>query len=167
VGFGAAWQGERIPTLAEALDVLAELDMGFNLEIKPCAGREQETAEAAVEVVQRRWSGARPLPVISSFKEASLIAARDRAPALSRGYLVDELSDRWADDVRRLDCSTVHVGWRKLTKSQVVAVKAAGLPLLVWTVNEPPRARELLAWGADAVISDCPAALSGLFGAGL
>src|SRR5215472_12885505 len=37
--FGPAWQGERVPLLSEALSVLAELDMGFNLEIKPCKGR--------------------------------------------------------------------------------------------------------------------------------
>jgi glycerophosphoryl diester phosphodiesterase len=162
VRFGAAWRGERIPTLAEALAVLAELDMGFNLEVKPCAGREQETAEVAVDIVHQHWGASRPRPVISSFQEASLIAARDRAPALPRGYLVDELADRWADDVQRLGCSTVHVGWRKLTKAQVAAVKQAGFPLLVWTVNEPARARKLLAWGADAVISDAPAALVGL-----
>jgi glycerophosphoryl diester phosphodiesterase len=162
IRFAPAFRGERIPTLTEALDVLAELDMGFNLEIKPCAGRERETAQAAVDIVQRHWSAARPLPVISSFKQACLIAARDQAPDLPRGYLVDELPERWADEVQRLGCSAVHVGWRKLTKAQVAAVKVAGFPLLVWTVNEPARARELLGWGADAVISDCPAALTGL-----
>lgn len=160
--FGAAWRGERIPTLIEALAVLAELGMGFNLEVKPCAGREDETARVAVDIVQKHWSAERPVPVISSFQEASLVAVRDQAPDLPRGYLVDELPARWTDEVQRLGCSTVHVSWRKLTKAQVAAVKEAGLPLLVWTVNEPPRARELLEWGADALISDAPAALVGL-----
>jgi len=162
IRFAPAFRGERVPTLAEALDVLAELDMGFNLEIKPCAGRERATAQVAVEIVRRHWSAARPLPVISSFKPACLTAARDQAPDLPRGYLVEELPERWADDAQRLGCSAVHAGWRKLSKAQVAAVKAAGFPLLVWTVNELSRARELLAWGADAVISDCPAALVGL-----
>ena len=162
VRFGAAWRGERVPTLVEALALLAELDMGFNLEIKPCPGREAETAEAAVEIVRRRWSVKRPLPVISSFKEVSLTAARDHAPDLPRGYLVDELPDHWADDVQRLGCRSVHVGWRKLTRPQAAAVRSAGYALVVWTVNERPRARELFAWGADAVISDCPGTLADL-----
>ncbi len=160
--FGPAWRGERVPTLAEALDVLAELDMGFNLEIKPCPGRETETARVAVDIVRRRWGTPRPRPIISSFKPAALAAAREAAPELPRGYLVDDLPEDWQSGVDRHACSAVHVGWRKLTRAQVRAVKDAGLPLLVWTVNEKPRARELLDWGADALITDCPAVLAGL-----
>lgn len=162
VRFGTAWKGEPVPTLAEALDVLAELDMGFNLEVKPCPGREAETAITAVEVVLGRWSPARPRPLISSFSQDCLAAARDHAPQLPRGYLVDDLPGHWKDDVERLGCCSVHVGWRKLTRGQVQAVRASGYTVVVWTVNEPPRARELLAWGVDAVISDRPAALAGL-----
>src|SRR4051812_46107573 len=46
--FGPQWRGEKVPTLSEALQLLAELNMGFNLEVKPCPGREAETARAAV-----------------------------------------------------------------------------------------------------------------------
>jgi len=160
--FGPAWRGEKVPTLGEVLAVLAELDMGFNLEIKPCPGREAETARAAVGEVVRAWPAGRPAPIISSFKAAALEAARDAAEGLARGYLVEDLPADWRAHVQRLDCSAVHIGWRKLTRVQVEAVKTEGLPLLVWTVNEVSRARELLAWGADAVITDCPALLTGL-----
>ncbi|HEX9461806.1 MAG TPA: glycerophosphodiester phosphodiesterase [Alphaproteobacteria bacterium] len=162
VRFGPAWEGEPVPTLVEALAVFAELDLGFNLEIKPCPGRETETARIAVDVVRQLWSADRPVPVISSFSEAALMAARTAAPALPRGYLVKALPAAWKQEVEQLDCATVHVSWRKLTPTQVRAVKAAGLPLLVWTVNEVPRARALLSWGVDGVITDCPARLAGL-----
>jgi len=160
--FGPAFRGERVPTLQEALALLAELDMGFNLEIKPCRGREAETARAAVTEVVRLWPAGRPAPIISSFERAALVAAREAAPTLPRGYLVEELPTHWKAQVQDLDCAAVHVGWRKLTRAQVDAVKAERLPLVVWTVNEMPRARELLAWGADALITDCPAVLMGL-----
>lgn len=160
--FGASWVGEKVPTLAEALTLLVELGMGFNLEIKPCPGREAETARVAVAELRRAWPADRPVPVVSSFEREALAVARAEAPALPRGYLVKDLPPGWKDEVAELDCATVHVNWRKLTRPQVRAVKAAGLPLVVWTVNEEPRARELLSWGADGVITDCPGRLAGL-----
>jgi len=161
--FSPAFRGERVPLLSEALGVLAELDMGFNLEIKPCKGREVETAQAAMATLAAHWPMHRPIPIVSSFSQDSLAAARGDGPDRAMfGYLADALPAGWKDEAVRLGCQSVHLGWRNLTRRQVSAVKQAGFLLLVWTVNELPRARELLEWGADAVISDCPAALVGL-----
>jgi len=164
VRFGPAWRGERIPTLVEALALMAELDMGFNLEIKPCPGREAETARVALADVAQHWPKDRPVPVISSFKPAALVAAREAAPHLPRGFLAETLPPDWLARMTELECRTVHPCWRALTKAQVAAAKSANYPLLVWTVNEPARARELLAWGVDSLITDCPAVLSAAVG---
>src|SRR5437867_11693182 len=50
--FGPAWRGVRVPRLADVLALLVELDMQANIEIKPCTGREVETAQAVVEDVR-------------------------------------------------------------------------------------------------------------------
>lgn len=161
--FGPAWQGERVPSLGEALAVLAELDMGFNLEIKPCPGREAETARIAMAELAAHWPPTRPMPIVSSFSTVALATARATVSSpVAFGYLVGELASGWQAEASRLGCRSVHVGWRKLTHRQIDEVKAADYLVLVWTVNERPRAQELLAWGADAVISDCPADLAGL-----
>lgn len=163
VRFGGAWRGERVPTLREALAVLAELDMGFNLELKPCPGRAAETAHVALADVAAAWPAERPAPIVSSFAAEALAAATGGLPpGATLGYLVDELPNTWRDDATRLGCRFVHVGWRKLTRAQAASIRDAGYGLIVWTVNERPRAKELLAWGAAAVISDCPAALARL-----
>ncbi len=160
VRFGPTWRGEKVPTLIEALALMAELDMGFNLEIKPCPGREAETARVALADVAAHWSAERPVPVISSFKPAALAAAREAAPHLPRGYLAETLPPDWAVRVAQFDCLTVHPCWRALTRAQIAAAKAGGHPVLVWTVNEPARARELVAWGVDSLITDCPALIA-------
>jgi glycerophosphoryl diester phosphodiesterase len=159
IRFGAEWRGEKVPTLCEALQLLAELGMGFNLEVKPCPGREAETARAAVADVEACWSSARPAPLFSSFKPASLQAVRDADPGLALAYLADELPAGWRAEVERFGCRALNLNWRRLTRAQIAEVTAAGYALLVWTVNEPPRAREFLAWGADGIITDCPAAI--------
>jgi glycerophosphoryl diester phosphodiesterase len=157
--FGATFRDERVPTLADALDLLLSLGMGFNLEIKPCPGRERETAETAIRVVRERWPAGAPTPILSSFKLASLEAARDAAPDLPRGLLAERLGEGWLEQARRLDCATIHPQERHLTAARVEAIKRAGYPVLTWTVNSPARAVELRDWGVDSLITDVPAAL--------
>src|SRR3954470_3019433 len=151
IRFGASWTGEKVPTLVEALQLLAELGMGFNLEVKPCPGREVETARAAIADLQAHWPPDATPPLISSFKPASLIAAREAAPQIALGLIADELPANWRLEMERLGCRTAHLDWRKLKPEHVQAVKAAGYPVLVWTVNELARGREILAWGAESL----------------
>ena len=158
--FAPAFRGERVPTLVEALDLFARLDMGFNLEIKPCPGREVETARTTIAVLDAHWPASRPAPVLSSFKTEVLATTRELAPRYALGYLAERLSGGWIETARRLGCKTVHPGWHGLTRAHVAEAKAAELPLLVWTVNEPARARQLLAWGVDALITDNPGDLA-------
>lgn len=152
--FDAQFAGERVPLLSEALAKLAELGLGANIEIKPCPGREQLTGRAVAQQVLGCWPDELPPPVLSSFKAASLDAARDAAPELLRGLLVGDLPRDWQERMTTLGCATLHVGQRELDRSQVDAVKAAGVPLMAWTVNEPERARELWSWGVDAIATD-------------
>jgi glycerophosphoryl diester phosphodiesterase len=159
IRFAPEWRGEKVPTLSEALHLLAELGMGFNLEVKPCPGREAETARAAVADVEACWPGTRPLPLFSSFKPVALQALREASPGAALAYLAGELPPEWRAETERFGCRAVNLSWKHLTRSQVAEIKAAGYLLLVWTVNEPQRAREFLAWGADGIITDCPGKL--------
>ncbi len=65
---------------------------------------------------------------------------RQTAPDLPRGYLSERLDAGWLEAARRLDCTTIHPGFRALTDAQVRLAKQHGYPVLVWTVNEPPAA---------------------------
>jgi glycerophosphoryl diester phosphodiesterase len=158
--FGPAFAGERVPSLAEALDFMAAHDMGFNLELKPCPGRARETAQIALAMVQARWPADRPVPIISSFSLDALRTAQETAPGLPRGYLVEKLPVDWRENAAALGCAAIHPNSRHLSRDQVQEIKAAGYALLVWTVNEVGRARDLLSWGADSLITDAPGDLA-------
>jgi glycerophosphoryl diester phosphodiesterase len=162
--FDKRFAGERIPSFAEVIDLLAELGLGANVEIKPAAGQEAETARAAVGELQRNWPAHLPPPLLSSFSPVALAAAHDAAPAIARGYLFGRLPGDWRAEVERLGCATVHCDERRLDQVTARAVIAAGYPLLAYTVNRPARARELLGWGLSAVFTDCPdRIIAGLF----
>jgi glycerophosphoryl diester phosphodiesterase len=154
--FGAAWRGARVPRLADALALLRELDMEANVEIKPCPGREVETAKAVVEIVHRCWPTGRPRPLLSSFSRASLNAARAAMPDIPRGLLIWEFTSDWAAAAATLDCVSLHCAERHLTSPWADAIRRAGFGLAVYTVNDPGRALEFRAWGAQCLITDCP-----------
>ncbi len=152
--FGDAYRGERIPTLAEALALCTELGLGINLEIKPCRGREAETARVAVEMLLALWPAHMPRPLISSFAPECLQVARQIAPHLPRGYLSHRLPRRWREVVEEHHCATLHLNHRRISGRQRAAVIAAGVPLLLFTVNHARRARQYLERGVTATITD-------------
>jgi glycerophosphoryl diester phosphodiesterase len=97
-----------------------------------------------------------PPPLLSSFKDASLAAAREAAPEYARALLVGELGEDWAARAQAVGAAGMNVGRRKLTAAGAVAVRRAGYPLAVWTVNDPDEARALVGMGAACIITDAP-----------
>ena len=153
--FNATFAGERIPSFAETIEVLAEEGLGANVEIKPTPGLARETAEAACRMISESWQESMPL-VISSFEQDAMAVARDMLPDRDRAMLFSRLPKNWQNVVGKLECNAVHVSNRSLTEKVVDAVRAQGLPLRVYTVNDPIRAETLREWGVSSVFTDRP-----------
>jgi len=154
--FAPRFVGERILTLAEGLELWAEHRLFPQVEIKPCFGRAGETGTAVARAIARAWPRHLPRPVLSSFAQRSLLAARDAAPSLPRAYLSERVPADWHRILDRLGCAALHCNHKYLTAKKAKAVKDAGFALRCYTVNDPVRAREILDWGADAVFTDFP-----------
>jgi glycerophosphoryl diester phosphodiesterase len=152
--FSPAFRGERVPMFEDVLALCIELGLGINVEIKPCRRREAETAKAAVGALLRQWPKSLPAPVVSSFAPECLRVARELAPALPRGYLAGRLPRHWQAMMARYGCTTLHLDQRWLGIRQRSAVVAAGVPLVLYTVNDGERARRHLETGVTAVITD-------------
>src|SRR4051794_35645723 len=117
---------KAVPTFEQAIACFRELGLGCNVEIKPCEGREVETARVAVETLRRVWPAALPAPLLSSFMDESLKAAQEAAPELARALLVEELGEDWRSRAEAAGATGMNVGRRKLTAAGAVAVKRAG-----------------------------------------
>lgn len=155
--FGDRFRGAAVPTLEQAMRLLAVDDMRANAEIKPSPGRDTTTAETAVRVLLRSGIGGdRSLPLISSFSTTCLAVARKTAPALPRALLFEEVPDDWLDHLRALECEGLHCHHLAASPELVHAVKAAGFAIRVYTVNDAARASELAGFGVDAIVTDYP-----------
>jgi glycerophosphoryl diester phosphodiesterase len=149
-----AYAGEPIPLLATIAHCLIDKGIAANIEIKPCPGREQNTGHAVALAARELWRDAATPPLLTSFSEAALEAARDAAPELPRGLLADRAPDDWAARLQRLKCVALVLDHRRINRGLAAAIKDAGYRLLTYTVNEPQRAEELLSWGIDCIITD-------------
>ena len=101
--------GERVPTLERTLRFCRDHDVWPNIEIKPAPGFEAATGAAVARVTCTvyaelvRPGGARAdqveprVPLLSSFAPDALIAAREVAPNLPLGWLVDDLPPDWRE----------------------------------------------------------------------
>lgn len=160
--FSDGFAGIKIPTLEEAVDILLQHDLGLNLEIKPCPGREKDTAEAALDVLSQIWDDHDKL-LISSFQHVSLEAARDVAQDWARGLLIggDEMPENWRELADYLDVKTINLGSRLVTEELCEDIMNEEYGLLVYTVNDPIEARRLQQWGVDSLFSDTPDVILG------
>ena len=57
---------------------------------------------------------------------------------------------------RALDCSRIGLSDQLTDHATVLAIQAANLPLSIWTVNDPERAKQLATWGIQGLITDVP-----------
>lgn len=152
----ARFAGESVPTLADAVAVIAGAGLQLVCEVKPAPGLERETAAACVDLLRARWPRRAALPLVASFSVESLDEARRRAPELPRALNLERLAPGWAAEARRLACVSVHVDHRALDGRGLAAIRRAGLHAVAWTVNSPATALRLYRAGVAAVISDDP-----------
>jgi glycerophosphoryl diester phosphodiesterase len=150
---GGQFAGTRLPTLAQAAERCARERIAANIEIKPCPGREVLTGTLVAKAALTLWADQMP-PLLSSFSFEALAAARDAAPTLPRGMLFEEVPADWLRIVRELDCVSLHASQRYLSEPLVAQIRAAGLRVLAYTVNDPARARLLTQWGVDMICTD-------------
>jgi len=147
-------KNERIPKFDDAARLCRELGIWANVEIKPAKGYERATGLAVAALACELWRGADLPPVLSSFSVAALEAAREGAPELPRGYLVDKIPDGWRATMERLGCVALHCNYKTLNPQLAQEIHGAGYSILLWTVNDPGIARRMFALGADCVVTD-------------
>jgi glycerophosphoryl diester phosphodiesterase len=138
--------GERIPTLAEVLD-LVRGRVPLNVESKVPGG----VAAAAKALEEARYRGA--IVLSSGFREECL-AARSLLPGLPCGLVTRRPSMSDLAFCLRHGLSSIHADHRFLTVLRVRKVLSAGIPLLPYTVDDPGVAFRLIDAGAAGVFSN-------------
>ena len=154
---GAAWRGERVPLLRE---MLATVPAGKKIYV------ELKAAKGLVPALHRAVA-AGPVSagsvVFISFEAEALAEAKRALPGCTAYFLAD--TPEGAPEKlpalialcrsQGFDGLGVSAGW-PIDAALVSRLRAEGLQLNVWTVNDAKRARELLEAGVASITTDRP-----------
>ena len=154
--FSPEFAGEKIPRLRDAIPVLGELNLGANIELKPCPKRAVVTARTVVNILEECWPENLPQPIISSFVPEALKAVRKMNPDAQLGILMQKWRRDWQIFADEINAISIHVNQKVLDQEKVQAIKDSGRLAMAYTVNDAARAEELFSWGVDSVFSDVP-----------
>ncbi|KXB30382.1 glycerophosphoryl diester phosphodiesterase [Dechloromonas denitrificans] len=146
--------GEHIPRFAEAAALCRKYGLLANVEIKPAAGQEVQTATVVAQLTAALWQGAAVPPLLSSFSLEALEIARDLAPDIRRGVLFDSVPADWLAEMHRLRAFSLHCDAKLLSDEVLAEAQAASVPVLCYTVNAPEQAKMLLQRGVSALFTD-------------
>lgn len=155
-----AFAGEPIPTLQALARYCLANGYHLNVEIKPTPGQEAATGRAVAGLLARIWPATTVAPLLTSFKPDALAAARDAAPRLPRGLLVDRLAADSPDgsaDVQtalQLGCQAMVLNHALWDAALVARVHGSGMRCLSYTVNDEWAAERLVQLGTDGIITD-------------
>ena len=152
---GAAFRGERMPVLEEALEEIARLGLWANLEMKPHDADPGPLAAAvAAALGARPWT--RERVIVSSFSLEALEVFRTLDAAQPLAVLFNTPPADWRAAMRRVDAAALHLNWRTLRQSLLTEAMAHGLDVRVYTANDPRLMAPFRRMGLTGIVTDHP-----------
>lgn len=152
--FGPEFCGEGLLTLAE---VVALVDGRARLNVELKSPQPDWPGQAARVAELLRSTRLVDSTIVSCFEPEALAALRREDPEVRLGLLWahTELVEAWAW-ARRLGAVSFHPHWTLASEATIRAAHDRGLQVFVWTVNDLAVMEQLVAMGADGMISDFP-----------
>ncbi len=134
--------GERVPTLAEAVSLTGELDMGIVVEMKE---------EGLEELVAREVEGRRA--IVTSFRHASVREIKELAE-IKTGIIISSLPINPVDLALQARADSI---FPRITNPNLFKrAHGEGIEVYPWTINDPDQVRWLRRIGADGLVTDDP-----------
>ena len=141
--------GEPLPTLTQALDVIGPLKAFVEVKVL-----DPRWDDRLLETLDR---GPNPSGyAVHSFAFHVVRRLREKRPNLATGVL-SEVPTR--DPKRTLDDAQAQTLWQEhttLDESLVAAVHGLGASVITWTVDNPSEMEQLVSWGVDGICTNHP-----------
>jgi glycerophosphoryl diester phosphodiesterase len=146
--FDPAFAGERVPTLAEVIN-LSRGRIKLNIELKFYGPDRRLAAEVARLVRQQDFESE---CLVTSFNYDALLKVKRHNPRLRTGLIVAFA----LGDVSRLDVEALSVRADSLSDEVLRAAHRRGMEVHVWTVNNATQMFELMKRRVDNILTNEP-----------
>jgi len=139
----------RMPTLEEYIGICKKYEKVAVLELKNAFPREQvHELCAAIEAMDYLQN-----TVFIAFSYENLVYLREKYPTQPAQFLTKAYTDDLIDLLKAQNLD-LDIRASALTEENVAALKAAGIRINCWTVNDPEEAERLIAWGVDYITTN-------------
>lgn len=144
----------KIPTLREYFELVKDLDIVTNIELKTGINEYLGIEEKVWDMIKE--FGLQDRIIISSFNHFSVMRMKKIAPGMKYGFL----SEDWIIDAGKYTHShgvqCYHPRFNNLIPEVIDELKSYGLEINTWTVNKEEDMRYLISHGIDAIIGNYP-----------
>ncbi|MBR8700544.1 Glycerophosphodiester phosphodiesterase [Fusobacterium sp. DD29] len=144
----------KIPTLREYFELVKDLDIVTNIELKTGINEYLGIEEKVWDMIKE--FGLQDRIIISSFNHFSVMRMKKLAPEMKYGFL----SEDWIIDAGKYTHShgvqCYHPRFNNLIPEVIDELKSYGLEINTWTVNKEEDMRYLISHGIDAIIGNYP-----------
>jgi glycerophosphoryl diester phosphodiesterase len=153
--FGAAFRGEKIPTLHEVFAAFGE-SMLMNIELTNYRTPFDALVPKVVDLIQKY--GVAHNILFSSFYPHNLMRAARLLPSVPRGQLIwPGSAGAWQRAWSRMINIQAEHPWKdEITAASIQAAHQRGRRVHAWTVNSPEDLRRLKSIGVDGIFTDDP-----------
>jgi glycerophosphoryl diester phosphodiesterase len=148
------FRGEPVPSYEEVVKQFRSKDTACHVEIKPTPGFDRQTGTKVALESQRLWAGASLPPVFSSFSFEALMAAKEAAPEIRRGWLVSQFTEADWSRLEALEAASLHTNHKNASPELIRELHARGYKVMLYTVNELVTAQRWLDHGVDGMFTD-------------
>lgn len=152
-----AGEGECIPLLDEVIEV-TKGKVGLNIEIKGHGAAILVNAALSQLSLQHKAD-----ILVSSFQMSELQRVTEFDGSINIGVLVGSSVNEAFDWAHKLKAYSIHFSQGKVTQELVKQAHSTGLKLYVYTVNEMAELQKMKTLGVDAVFSNYPGRVSGVW----
>jgi len=153
--FSSDFQGEKIPTLAEVLDVFESTEHKLNIELKSDIFPYEGMVEKALDFIAERRLEARV--ILSSFDHSAIQIVKRLNPHLETAALFMEVLVHPLDYIRNIPADALHILFPAALRPTLAEVINSGMPVRTFTVNDETHAKMLKQAGVQAIFTDHPA----------
>lgn len=149
---------QGIPTLSEYFELVKNYDIVTNIELKTGVF-EYPGIEQKVWDIIKAYNMEEKV-IISSFNHFTVKRMKEIAPEVKCGLLTESWMFDAGKYTKAANMECFHPCWNSLNEESVAEIKANGIEINTWTVNEEEDIRLMVSLGIDGIIGNYPDRIS-------
>lgn len=152
--FDPKFAGLKVPTLREYLELVKDQPIVTNIEMKTGVFEYREMEQKLADIIRVYHLEEKVL--ITSFNHFTIMRMKKLAPELKYGFLAYDWRLDAGEYTQKNGIPCYHPDYHNLTWEVVEDLKAHGIEVNPYTVDDPDDIRDMMAKGVHAIITNRP-----------